>query len=67
MHRSLVFSVSSVEDFLLDLVILYLNGCLTTAVEKCQQRRHPKRPRLENNSPDEDVTNLCKEKVFTVH
>ena len=63
MLRSLVFSVSSVEDFLLDLVIPHLYGCLTTAVEECQQCGHPKRPGLEDNSPDEDVTNLYKETV----
>lgn len=61
MLRSLVFSVSSVEDFFLDLVIHHLYGCLTTAVEECQQCGHPQRPGLENNPPDEDVTNLYKE------
>ena len=58
MHRSLVFSVSSVEDFPLDLVVLHLNGSLTAAVEKCQQCGHPQRPGLQDDSPDEDVTNL---------
>ena len=64
MQRSLVFSVSSVEDFLLDLVILHLYGSLTAAVEECQQCGHPKRPGLQNNSPDEDVTNLYNKTVL---
>ena len=58
MLRSLVFSVSSVEDFFLDLVIHHLYGCLTTAVEECQQCGHPKRPGLEKDSSDEDMANL---------
>ena len=45
--RSLVLSVTSVEDFLLDLVIHNLDGSLTAAVEKCQQCGHPQGPGLQ--------------------
>ena len=54
----LVISVTAVENLVLDLVILNLNRRLTAAVEECQQGRHPNWPGLEQDSLDEDVTNL---------
>ena len=54
----LVISVTAVENLVLDLVILHLNRRLTTAIEECQQGRHPNWPGLEQDSLDEDVTNL---------
>ena len=57
----LVISVTAVENLVLDLVILNLNRRLTAAVEECQQGRHPNWPGLEQDSLDEDVTNLYKE------